>query len=250
MFPSGKRIELIQRTLKVNPGAGLRKIERGDYQDVFKVSDKWVVKMIQMDDFYELGTPGSLEWAQKLKNKVESHLNFLYSIFGDIYFKPRVFLGEAEAHYGRKMHAVYKAQRNLNSFEGIRYSPWGLPSYSQVKTLLRQNRQLRNDFKKLHSGWKKLDAMGLRLDLTQESGLKIIYEEINGVKIPRLKVYDSIPIFLTDEKKFTRSSHPDLITLDQANSGTKFHLSKDFRKDYISRLSENFLEKIWRFLNR
>lgn len=250
---SGHRLDILRRAVGSKATHNLdfeSDSKKGLYKETVILNKNWVVKMFKPQPFdylRELGyIPGSIEWAKKVKEKVEEHTSYVSELVGEIYDKPRIFIGKAKTNRERIVNVVYKAQRNrvaeIKKYE-LDYYPNkidnGSPKWEDIVEKP-ENIKLKLDFKRLYTSWKHMRQSGLSFDLYPNGNMTIVADQSTGEL--RLKVFDAIPLFLFDEnkfKKYTQEIPRDLIVLRQNEWGTGYNDSEEFFKE----LEKHFVQE-------
>lgn len=206
MNSEGRRIDLIQRIL--NSKRKLKFIDKGTHQEVFSIGGGYVVKRFLLgkkhfgpDDWYDESGQAKRGKFEEAKTRFDLHLNFVHQFFGDLIFKPRVFIDEVESDEKVDV-AIYQLEQNLKTFRNPEYGRFGvnysLPEFDKLRKIMESKSSLMNDFKKFYEGWKKLKEFGLSLDVTQKTNICLYFDKQGKA---RLKIYDVIPLILEDKEK-------------------------------------------------
>lgn len=222
-----------------------KKAERGSHQRVWRWG-KYVLKEV----FSDLVVPHSVVHREPsarediflAKERLRNHASFLYSRFGDIY--PRI---KCMVLKDRGAYRLFKVQRNLTMLKRPNArKPLDLVNDWQTLWHLRDdaNVQLRKDFSRLYEQWKNLRDSGLSLDVRFSNNATLCYDTLEGKEVLRLKIYDSIPLFVIDEKRYATSGLPqDLVTTPPDPNSTNFvHVEQfwDFLEDWYTRIRPTY----------
>jgi hypothetical protein len=235
--------KLVNKNLNFKPAEiNFFSYNSGAYKLFESLGPGWIVKMLKPEKFPsenpEVSPTGSDKWALDLKNRIESHLQFVKDFIGDVLEKSRIVVGDSkDEHDGTITKAVYKIQKDrseeIKKLEGSYYEVQSGKNVAWFKLINQpEHKELKEDFRKLYFGWKMLRSYGLSFDIYPDGNL--VYIE-DGVGKLRLKVFDVIPLFLIDSQKFSKSwirgVPKDLVILDSTYAGGGYEDSESFFKD-------------------
>lgn len=243
MKPIGPRWEKIKQTSgdKQSDQAISGSAFEGGAKKVFFFGQglNWVLKIMQPHLFdylrrYNL-SPGTKEWAQRVKVVVENHLDFINENFPGLFPRTRVFLGQAETKSGKQVYVANKLQEAIS--EDADPDAVGLDSYPNLIKIINSDQKLKEDFKILYLGMKKMKEIGLLLDIGVNRNYKVTRIKKNGQTYLKLFIIDSIPLYLVDPKLYEKyyeemwgvgKDYTELITIAPRNNSYTYRDSNHF----------------------